>query len=354
MHYFRMAITHGNFHAYNGLGRIFLLPSHYTPSLAKSYFEEAAARGSAEAEYNLYQFIAKQYKIEDLGVAHLVRAVKRSYMPGLYAYALRLQRQGDYTSAIAHLLPIADFDGPLVALQNAALADYKDGKIRAALFKLLFLAETGSLNSITNAVYIIQNHDLFDDNDSDKNHSKNENILINIKNNILNQIKNIFSSINSNSNNNISSINNRILFYLLKKLASMGQVRFLVSLADCYFYGRGCQQSYSKAFSFYYSAVLYRQAKGAFSLAIMYENGWGVERSLYECMNMLRLTRVLDENAYLLVWYYSGWIIVKHVVKCIIILVMRFKVVIFTLGLLFMTWYFGRRWVYKREKNKRE
>lgn len=276
MHYFRSAVAQGDFFAYNGLGRIFLMPEHNEPKMARSYFEEAASHGSAEGEYQLYKHLSTMYKIEDLGLNHLIRAVKKSYMPALFTYAERLTRQGDISPAVAHLLPICDFDWCITALQNESLEDYKNGKYKKSLMKLLFLSMTGSLNSISNAVYILKTQ----------------------KNIIENQ--------------------NEILFSLLDKLANMGQVKYLTDLADCYYFGKGVKQNYAKAFSFNYSAFLYKQAKAAYNLASMYLDGKGTGKSIISCVRMLQLTKEYESNTYLLVWYTSAFILIKFFVRDLI------------------------------------
>ncbi|KRH92321.1 Extracellular protein SEL-1, partial [Pseudoloma neurophilia] len=153
MHYFRSAVAMGDFFAYNGLGRLFMMDNHLEQSLARGYFEEAAYRGSAEGDYNLYLYFKKVYGIED---SHrLIRAVKKSYMPALYTYAQRLYKQGEINQAIAHLLPISEYDYPIVALQDQAYIDLKNGKLIECFYKLLFLTETGSINAINNLIYLL-------------------------------------------------------------------------------------------------------------------------------------------------------------------------------------------------------
>lgn len=261
MHFFRQGAAHGDPLSYNGLGKIFMKEEHKDVVLAKKYFERAASRGSAEGDYNLYMFIRNIYKIEDMGLSYLVRAVKRSYMPALYYYAKRLFANGDVSSAISHLVPICDFDTCIVDMQERAQDDYVNGRYTACLYKLLFLSETGSINSINNLLYLLK-----------------------VKKNIVD--------------------NQHVLFHqYCYKLALMGQTRHLVDLADTFFYGRGTQQSYTKAFSFYYAAMLYKSARGSYSLSYMYEHGLGCTRSISDALAMLHKTYRYDDNAYLLVWY---------------------------------------------------
>lgn len=261
MHYFRQGAANGDPLSYNGLGKIFMKEGHKDLNLAKNYFEEAASRGSAEGDYNLFMFVRNIYKIEDMGLSYLLRSVKRSYMPALFSYAKRLLTNGETAAAVSHMVPICDFDECIFELQNRAQKDYQDGQYVPCLYKLLFLCETGSLNSMSNLLYLLKTRkDLVPEQDT--------------------------------------------LFHTYcSKLAQMGQVHHLVDLADTYFYGKGTEQSYTKAFSFYYSAMLYKSARGSYALSYMYENGLGCTRSITDAMSMLYKAYAYDENTYLLVWY---------------------------------------------------
>lgn len=261
MHFFRQGAASGDPLSYNGLGKIFLKDGHKDLQLAKKYFEEAAGRGSAEGDYNLYMFVRNVYKIEDMGLSYLIRAVKRSYMPALYSYARRLLSNGETASAVSHLVPICDFDSCITELQNRAQDDFRAGRYVACLYKLLFLAETGSLNSTGNLIYLIKTR---------KHLVPHQDVLF---------------------------------FTYCNKLAQMGQTRNLVDLADAFFYGKGTEQSYTKAFSFYYSAMLYKSSRGSYSLSFMYENGLGCTKSIQNALNMLYKAYYFDQNTYLLVWY---------------------------------------------------
>ncbi|ELQ74146.1 Extracellular protein SEL-1 [Trachipleistophora hominis] len=261
MHYFRQGAANGDPLSYNGLGKIFMREGHKDLSLAKKYFEEAASRGSAEGDYNLFVFVRNVYKIEDMGLSYLIRSVKRSYMPALFSYAKRLLSNGETASAVSHLVPICDFDDCIVDLQGRAQKDYREGRYVPCLYKLLFLCETGSLNSIGNLLYLLKTcKGLVPEQDT--------------------------------------------LFHTYcDKLAQMGQIHHLVDLADTYFYGKGTEQSYTKAFSFYYAAMLYKSARGSYALSYMYENGLGCTKSISDAMSMLYKAYAYDENTYLLVWY---------------------------------------------------
>lgn len=293
MHFFRQAIALGDYMAYNGLGKIFMHEEHREVTLAKKYFEDAAAHGSAEAEYQLFKFYRTVYKIEDLGLSHLMRAVKRSYMPAMFAYAQRLHRNGDIASAISHLVPIADFDYPIVILQKLAQKDYENGHFTPCLYKLLFLGETGSLNSISNLIYLLQ------------------------------------------TKKKLISNQNRVLFKFYDKLSKMGQITHLVDLADAYFYGYGTIQSYKKAFAFYYASMIYKQARGIFSLSYMYEHGLGTEKSLLQAFRMLFLTLSVDPMTYLIVWYTIFRIFIYIILQSLFM----YKYVIFSAFALFLGYF---------------
>lgn len=356
MHYFRSAIVHGDYFAYNGLGRIFMMKSHLEHSLAKGYFEEASLRGSAEGDFNLYLFFKKLYEIEDLH--HLLRAVKKSYMPALFVYAQRLYRQGDINQAIAHLLPISEYDGPIIVLQNQTFIDYKNNDLRACLYKLLFLSEMGSLNAINNLIYLLkrgkiksinyyftgnnllnynrgqkklrinknESHKDFkkytdhETNEQDENHrASHQNVFERKIHPQETDQKDKYDSSNSNdSTKDLGPLENRILFYLLSKSVHMGQTKHLVSLADCYQYGEGVKCDPNASFSFYYSAYLYGDAKGAFSMYKCYLNGIGTERSFVQCLFYLLETRRMESNAYILVWY--------MLIYTVIIFILRFNI----------------------------
>ncbi|KRH91793.1 hypothetical protein M153_249050003, partial [Pseudoloma neurophilia] len=119
-------------------------------------------------------------------------------------------------------------------------------------------------------------------------------------------------------------LDKRVLFYLLSKSAHMGQTKHLVSLADCYYYGLGCKSNYNTAYSYYYSAYLYGDAKGAYSLfychLLLKNNTSGnltsgnstsgnltsgnlTSGNLKDIFYYLYETKRIEPNSYLLIWY---------------------------------------------------
>ncbi|KRH91917.1 hypothetical protein M153_187550003, partial [Pseudoloma neurophilia] len=109
-------------------------------------------------------------------------------------------------------------------------------------------------------------------------------------------------------------LDKRVLFYLLSKSAHMGQTKHLVSLADCYYYGLGCKSNYNTAYSYYYSAYLYGDAKGAYSLFYCHlllknntsgnlTSGNSTSGNLKDIFYYLYETKRIEPNSYLLIWY---------------------------------------------------
>ena len=68
-------------------------------------------------------------------------------------------------------------------------------------------------------------------------------------------------------------------FELFKKSAEQGHNPAIVSLAKCYFYGRGVEQNYEKAFYWFEKAAINGDKEAQLQLISMYHKGIGVEKN---------------------------------------------------------------------------
>lgn len=265
--------------SYNGIGRILMSSEYEDYGSAKNHFEMASISGILnETDYRLYELYTNHLLMPDYGKFYLSKAMTMGYLPAIYKDGQGYYQRKDFASTIIRLEPILDYSRPVINYQNIANGFLKNKKYLPCLVALLISVELGSRSSLDNAIYLLENHTLLDDQDS-------------------------------------------ILFSLYIRQMREGVNKNLNRIGDCYFYGRGVKQSYTDAFSYYLSSSVYRNTEGIVSVAYMYEKGLGVEKSLIKSFQFLRKIKVDDKN-YLLLFYlyifFFGKVILlnKYILAC--------------------------------------
>jgi TPR repeat protein len=273
MHYFTEGVNKKDAVCYNGMGRIFSSDEYQDYLLAKKYFEEGSKRGLPEADYNLFVFFRDVYKVEDMGMGYLLSAANKGYLPAIYEYALKLYKKENYKHAILYLNAICDYSEDLSRIQEKADYTFLNRKYKLSLFYLLLASEMGSTHSINNALYLLETFP------------------------------------------GLIGGQDALIFDMNKKICEMGYKTNLVRLGDCYFYGKGTEQSYADAFSFYLSACLSRLDEGYYSLGYMYEYGLGCVKDLRSALKYTM--KIKNKDAYLVVWYVCGRLCLKILISWI-------------------------------------
>ncbi|KAF9762788.1 Protein sel-1 like protein 2 [Nosema granulosis] len=244
----------------NGIGRILMSSEYEDYGSAKNHFDLASMSGILnETEYRLYELYTNHLMMPDYGKFYLTKSMSMGFLPAIYKDGLGYFEKKDYASTIIRLEPILDYSRPVIDFQNLAHRFLKNKKYLPCLVALLASVELGSRSSLDNAIYILENHNLLEDQD-------------------------------------------KILFGLYMRQMREGVNKNLNRIGDCYFYGRGVEQSYVDAFSYYLSSSVLRNTEGIVSVAYMYEKGLGVEKSLWKSFSYIRQIEVDDKN-YLLLFY---------------------------------------------------
>lgn len=268
MHYFTEGARVKDAGCYTGMGNIFRMKEDLNQ--ARKYYEEGSRRGNPESDYNLFCLYRDKYNAEERGMIYLSIAANKGYLPALYEYGMRLDKQQNYRSAIMYFAPICDYADVIISLQNQAEKYYLSGRFDAALIALLFCAELGSAHSMYNILYMA-----------------------------------------SHANNFKVYDKNKAIYKITKKLTDMGYKTHTVKLGDCYFYGIGVEQSYTDAYAFYLNAALETNTEGFYSLAYLNEHGLGVEKNIWKSLKYIVRIGEIDTNLYLLVWYMGAKLVCK-------------------------------------------
>ncbi|KCZ78288.1 hypothetical protein H311_00684, partial [Anncaliia algerae PRA109] len=239
--------------------------------LAKKYFIKAIHKGSVAANYSFYLCNEKVLKNNLIGITYLTAAASKGYIPAMFKHSEILINSGRYMEALSYLIAISKYSFEITEINELAEINYFKKNYAKALSYYLILTETGSYSAIENALYLI----------NDKKVIKND----------------------------------ELIFYLLVKYLNNGVFTHLVELGDCYFYGRGTEQNYKIAFSYYLSASLYGNFKGIYCLSYMYFKGFGCQKDVIKSVKYLFRAVEFDSNGYVFVIYLVPFYIIFSLVE---------------------------------------
>ncbi|KAM0680082.1 hypothetical protein GINT2_001774 [Glugoides intestinalis] len=244
-----------------GIARVYMEDENLNTENAIEYLEEALKAGSSpEAAYCMYLLTEKNV-VDDLDdMKNLKVAAFGGYLPAVQKFSENIGiKKGMFEIANTSLISVISYHPEFLRYDRMAYDAYLGNNLRKALLIYLFLAEFNLSNPIKNAILILERH---------------ENLI-----------------------DNQHNIKYEIYKFLAKK-----EPRYNKDVGDCYFNGEGVQQSYLSAFSSYLSS---RKAseEGAYNAAIMYEQGLGIPKNLYEAKRII--TKYLYKDEMYLVRLYA-------------------------------------------------
>lgn len=256
--------------SYNGIGKILMSEEYEDFTGAKQHLDVSASNMTInETDYLLYLLFKKHFKMEQYASYYLSRAVSLGYLPAICQDGEDYLKKGDFNSTIVRLSPIVDYDKTVIDYQNKAYKKYNCKEYKQSLLILLLLIEMGSESSLNNAIYLLENFKVLEN---------QEKILFNL---YMTQTKYSFENLNR--------------------------------IGDCYFYGNGVKQSFKNAFSYYLTSASLNYTEGYISLSYMYEKGLGTKRSILKALKSIYNINLDDQN-YLLLYYAYVALILKLVI----------------------------------------
>lgn len=245
--------------ALTGIGRVMMDEECRDDESSINAFKLALTEGNdAEANFCLFLLIDKNNTTEFDQHGYLRNAAYAGYLPAVHQFALHYADQKFYEASNHSLMSVTQFHPTFLELDSKAVKAYLSKNYKKALMIYLFLAEFNLQTALKNAVYILENHDCIDNRDM-------------------------------------------ILFSIYDSLAQ-SQAEYHRHLGDCYYYGKGVEQSYTQAVSSYLASRKL-SSESAYNLAYMYENGLGVPRNLYQALHTL--DRYLNKERTYLVRFYA-------------------------------------------------
>lgn len=261
MRYFYVGVKRGEASSFNGLGRILMEGEYKNLELCRRYLAKAVGKGHPAANFNMFMLYEKMFLAGQIGMAYLMAAVDKGYLPALFKYGEILFAKEKFDAATPYMFSISEFSDTVTEVHKDAALMFQKKEYARSLALSLLGAEMGSITSIKNALYVLKHH------------------------------RSEFGRHES------------MQFRLLVKCVNMGVHTHLVELGDCFYYGRGVDRSYEDAFSYYLSASLHHHSKGLHALSHMYQHGLGCSRDPIMAMKYALATLERDPNTYLVVLY---------------------------------------------------
>lgn len=257
--YFWASRTGNKSAAFLGIGKILMQPEYkYIEGAINSFKLAKGDIQDAEADYCLHLLIEEANSLEFKDCESLKRSAISGYLPAVQKYTDYYIGQGLMESALFSLMSITQYSPIFIQYDDIAFNSFLKKDYRKACLIYLFLSEFSLPVAISNSIYLMENHTLFDNQDT-------------------------------------------ILFKLYKML-SLTNPSFNKNLGDCYFYGKGVEQSYESAFYSYLASKRYN-AEGAYCTAYMLESGLGTPKNLIEAKRII--SKYLTKDSLYLVQIYS-------------------------------------------------
>ena len=298
LEYYWAGREHGNSRCYSGVGKVLMDDAYGDLEGAEGAFDIALFSGN-DPEIFYYKHLISQIKNTRNTQQHkstlLHRAAVKGYLPAVYEYIvdqLTPKNKADNKitttdSAMHALTSITQFSEILMEMADKAIQAYNCKEYKRAVLYFLCLSFFKINSALQNAVYILERHKVFEFT------AQNKASEIPAKTDILSQ--------------------EELLAKLYNQLATTNSA-YYKNLGDCYYYGTGVEQSFSKAFAYYLSAVDFSN-EAIYDVAYMYENGIGVTRDLGLAYRYLS-SSVLAKKCYLVVFYGKMRILCKMAMRC--------------------------------------
>lgn len=257
--------------ALTGIGRVMMDEEYKDEKNAINAFRLALGEGNdPEANFCLFLLTDRSSEAEFDQHGYLSNAAYSGYLPAVYRFALHYAEQRFYDASNHSLMSVTQFHPMFLELDSKAVQAYMSKHYKKALMIYLFLAEFNLPSALKNAVYILERYNCIENRDA-------------------------------------------ILFSIYDSLAQL-QTEYHKQLGDCYYYGRGVEQSYTRAVSSYLASRKLSN-ESAYNLAYMYECGLGVPQNFYQALHTLK--RYLNnERTYLVRFYALARIYIK-IVLCV-------------------------------------
>lgn len=270
--YFKLGSKKNEPMSLHGLGLIYLNEEKNVKS-AKNYFIAAMHKGSVAASYSFYLCGENDPSSNIIGLTYLTSAASRGYIPAMFSHAKLIYKSKRYMDALSYFISISKYSNLMRELSIKAEEYFFNGNFEKSLIYYLILSETGSYSAIDNAVYLIDQKKVLK--------------------------------------------NDELFFYLLNKSLGNGIFTYLVEIGDCYFYGKGIDLNYTKAFSYYLSAALHGSFKGIFSLSYMYFRGLGCKKNIFKAVKYVCKTVEFESFGYIFIIYLVPYYILISLLESI-------------------------------------
>lgn len=245
-----------------GVGKVLMSSEYRDHNNARSALTLANRLGQGgETDYLLYLLFKSQPSYEHHANSYMESSLMNGYLPAICRDGLRYHANKEYLNACIRFYPIVEYSDIVYGFRKQAERYFVEGKYRQSVVVLLMCVELGSVSSMKNAVHVLQKYSVLESQE-------------------------------------------RILFGLYMRLLSKGNYDVINRIGDAYFYGKGVERSYDDAFAFYMSSALLQNAEGYYNVAYMYENGYGVERSLGSAVKYVSKIMPTDDMYLLLLYTY--------------------------------------------------
>lgn len=254
--------------AFLGIGKILMQPEYNYPEEAINSFK--LAKGDiqdSEVDYCLHLLVEQANNVDFKDCEYLRRAAIAGYLPAVQKYTSHYIDEGMLDSALFSLISITQYSPFFIEYDDKAFNYFQNKDYHKACLIYLFLAEFNLPVAISNSIFLMENHKLFN---------------------------------NQNS----------ILFRLYKLLA-LTNPSYNKKLGDCYYYGLGVEQSFESAFYSYAASKRYN-TEGAYCAAYMLQEGLGIPRNLFEAKRII--LKYLNSESLYLVKLYSYVIVTLKII----------------------------------------
>lgn len=254
LEYFWSCGADDNTQALVGIARVYMESELYNEESAIKHLEQALKAGSnAEASYCLYRIKKANDKNGTGDISFLKVSAYSGYLPAVYEYGVYLSEKGIVNSSNTSLASIVSYHPDLIKLDALAYNCFLKHKYKKAFLIYLFLSEFNISTATENAIFLIEKHSMFSD-------------------------------------------QNAVMCNVFKSLAKT-EMKYNKHLGDCYLHGHGVKKSLLSAFSSYLSSRKFSE-EGAYNTAVMHEYGLGVPQNLYEAKRIIS-KYVYSESSYL-------------------------------------------------------
>lgn len=266
--YFRLGSNSENAYCLTGIARCLMERSDASKKEIKEALNHSILKtNDPEANYLLFTIMNEESPMIPVENIHLKTAALSGYLPAVYDYGVYYASVHNYTSSNHSLLSVTQYCLEILDLDTKAFEYYIKKDYKKSVMYYLFLYEFGLKSCGENAIIILEKY-------APLPRSK------------------------------------EILFSIYCDLAKENQMYFK-EVGDCFYYGRGVEQSYIDAFVNYLKAKQ-NGGESIYSLATMYENGYGIPQNRKEAISLIN-SFLVDESAYLVRRYALLRILIRDI-----------------------------------------